>query len=46
MVNCLGSVVRRRQPVFPMDAKFVKMEREYRQKKIYGDRDIEMKSIV
>ena len=32
--------------MFPLDTKFVNMEREYRQKKIYGDRDREMKSIV
>lgn len=46
MVNCLGSVVRRRLPVFPIDMKLIKMEREYRQKKIYGEQIVEMKNII
>lgn len=47
VVKCLGGVVKRRRPVYPIDMKFIKMEREYRQKRIYGDKkDMEMKSIV
>ena len=44
--NCLGSVVRRKQPVFPLSPEFLKKEMEYRQKKIYGEQTGPVKGIV
>ena len=44
--NCLGSVVRRKQPVFLLNPEFLKQEMEYRQNKIYGEQAEGVKGIV
>lgn len=44
--KCLGSVVRRKQPVFLLNPEFLKQEMEYRQKKIYGEQTESVKGLI
>ena len=44
--HCLGSVVRRKQPVFMLNPEFLKQEMEYRQKKIYGEQTESVKGLI